>query len=326
MSIKHIFEYILIALIVGGPHAPIDLGAASVVHAESGLPQAAVVSQTRAPERAPRTLPVIEDRYAWPKLTDENTRGMVVTAASALLVDRDNGKVLFAKNADDPRSLASITKLVSVLVLLDTGVDFGRRVTITDADQGTGEGTVFKVGDVVSAHDLFFASLIASANDGVRALVRSTGLTSDAFADRMNTKARALGMTNAHFVEPTGLDSANRGTARDVVMLLRAAHEKSLIRDVTRMAGGTITVNGVLKNIKSTDLLLLSFLNENPYSIAVGKTGSLDAAGYCLGLLVEHEGNGVYAVVLGSTDHFSRFSDAKALVYWAFNKWQWKPF
>lgn len=319
---KHLFEYILIVLVVGGPQAPFDIPA-SVVHAESRLPNVAYANQTRAPEREPRRLPLIEDRYAWPKLIDSDTRGMVVSAESTIVVDRESGKVLFAKNADLTRPLASITKLMSALVLIDASFDPTTLLEITAEDRGTGEGSVFKMGDRVSARDLFVASLVPSANDAVRALRRATGLTEEAFVSRMNERSRTMGMVGAHFVEPTGLDPTNRGTARDVVSLLRAAYEEPRIRETTQIKRTAITVSGVGKNIKSTNLLLDGFLNEEPYAIAVGKTGSLDAAGFCLGVLVEHDGHGVYAVVLGSTDHFSRFSDIKALVHWAFTKWQW---
>lgn len=321
---KHLFEYILIALLVGGPQAPIEVGAVSAVEARSRLPQVSLANQTRAPVREPARLPIIGDRYEWPKLIDTDTNGMIVSAHAAIVVDQKSGKTLFAKNADEARPLASITKLMSALIFLETGFDDAALLEITAEDRGTGEGAVFKVGDTVSARDLFVASLVSSANDAVRALRRATGLTEEAFVVRMNERAREWGMVGAHFVETTGLDSANRATARDVVSLLRAAYAQPRIRETTRIARTSVMVSTVQKNIKSTNVLLDSFLNEEPYGIAIGKTGSLDAAGFCLGVLVERDDHGVYAVVLGSADHFSRFSDIKALVHWAFTKWQWK--
>ncbi|MBI4133005.1 D-alanyl-D-alanine carboxypeptidase [Candidatus Uhrbacteria bacterium] len=321
---KHLIELLLVSLVIGSVSAGVppgdarrDLGRRLPQIADAHLPRQ-IASETV------RLLPVAADRVAGPVLGDGASLGVKVTAASALVVDRDTGNVLFEKNADEVRPIASITKLMTALVFLETHPDPDRIIVIEEADQTPADGAIFRVGDRVTVRDLLFATLVGSANDAARALARASYLEKDEFVQRMNLFARDLGLEHTRFVEPTGLDPRNVSTARELAELVRAASAQSQIGEAARVP--VYHIPGSTKRaaeIRSTNMLLGSFLNVDPYRIAVAKTGSLDEAGFCMAISVEHGAHGVITVVLGSTNHFSRFEDIKALVYWTFTKWQW---
>ncbi len=320
---KHLIEILLVSLVVGSVGGPADSGEVrrNIIRrlpaiATAELPRSAV-------EEVARLLPRAEDRNAWPVLRDPRSLGVAITAASAIVVDRDNGKVLFEKNADELRPIASITKLMTALVFLEATPNLEATITIEATDQTPPDGTLFEIGDRLTVRDALFTSLVGSANDAARALVRSSGLASDEFVRRMNAKARTLGMNETRFVEPTGIDPKNISTARELTHLLRAAREISLVREATQLPIYEVRVGREIRRVRSTDLLLSSFLAEAPYEFVVGKTGSLDEAGFCLAVSVDRGEHGVIVVSLGSTDHFSRFADVKALAYWALTTWRW---
>lgn len=322
--LKPLIEFVLLAVMVGTAQGSATVPREVQDQTLRRLPVVVRATASRAPTLPSAGLPPVGDRRAWPKLSDPTSLGVLVTAGSAIVIDRTNGKVLFEKDADRVRPIASITKLMAALVFLEGAPDLSSFVTITEQDIGDGVSTVFALGDTVTLRDLFSAALIGSANDAARALVRSTDLDEPTFARLMNAKARALGMTNTRFMESTGLSPENVSTARELTVLVRAASEVPLISETVRES--VYRANGSAKKsqfVKNTNLLLDGFLNKPPYKIALGKTGSLNEAGYCFVASVDEDNHGVIAVALGSETHFSRFEDMKALVYWALSKWQW---
>lgn len=322
--LKPLIEFVLLAVMVGTVHGSATVPREVQDQALRRLPIIAEAVVSRVPTLPSAGLPPIGDRNAWPKISDPASLGVLVTAGSAIVVDRANGKVLFEKDADRVRPIASITKLMAALVFLEDAPDLSGFVTITEHDIGDGVSTVFALGNKVTLRDLLSAALIGSANDAVRALVRSLDIDEPTFARLMNAKARALGMTNTRFVESTGLSPENVSTARELTALVRAAREAPLISEITRESVYR-TNGGAQKSqfVRNTNLLLDGFLNKPPYKIALAKTGSLNEAGYCFALSVDEDNHGVIAIVLGSETHFSRFEDMKALVYWTLSKWQW---
>lgn len=319
---KPLIELLLITLLVGNlpgeaKTAPISARTLDQISVAQNL-----VAQTAIPRRERPSLPVAEDRLAWPKLADSRSLGVEVSAASAIVVDRDNGKVLFEKDADTIRPIASLTKLMTALVAFDAKMDLNKKIVIVAADQKPAEGNILKIGDSLTIRDLFLAALVVSGNDAARALARATGLPAEEFASRMNIKARELGMKHSHFVEPTGLDARNVSTARDLTRLLSTLQENEIIREAAQTKNYRLP--SVKKWLPNTDLLISSFLNASPFRIALSKTGTTTEAGYNLAMLVEKGNNGVIAIALASNNHFARFDDVKALAYWAFTKWSWK--
>jgi len=143
--------------------------------------------------------------------------------------------------------------------------------------------------------------------------------------ERMNQKAKELNLPSLYFVEPMGLDPGNKGSAADVAALITIVLRREEIRDILDDPSADIkTADGRQYIIKSTNLLLPTYLNKTPYKITGAKTGSLPEAGFCMAQVTRNaDGNEVVAVLLGSDNHFSRYNDIKALTGWAFESFTW---
>jgi serine-type D-Ala-D-Ala endopeptidase (penicillin-binding protein 7) len=267
-------------------------------------------------------------KYAAPAVVPEKKRpeslGMEITAKAGLVMDVDSGEVLFEKNGYTAYPIASLTKLMTAMTFLDHHPNLDEQVTVTPDDM-KGEGkSVFFPNERMTKRELLQALLVGSVNAAGNALARSTG-DEKAFVEAMNVKARALGLREAFFADPTGLDRQNRASAREVAIIMKAALEYPEIRETTGLSKIEIKSRIGQKPylIKSTNLLLSSFLNKTPYRIVAAKTGSLPEAGFCFAQATEQGSRRVITVVLGSENHFDRFQDAKALTFWAFDTFQW---
>lgn len=250
--------------------------------------------------------------------------GVDVSAKAYIVLDVKSGKVLAEKNADAPYPVASLTKLVTAMTVLDARPDFNRLIDMNASDRGRIGRIQVPLDERFSEGELMSYMLVASSNEAAHALMRSHG--NQEFIEAMNRKAQEIGMAHARFYDPSGLDPRNAASARDVAMAMRAALEYPEIRERTKRS--SFKAVGRLKNtpvlLKSTNLLLGSDLNREPYSIVAGKTGSLDEAGFCFAQTVsDADGHEVIAVVLGADTHFSRFQDVKSLTYWAYANYDW---
>jgi D-alanyl-D-alanine carboxypeptidase len=260
---------------------------------------------------------------AAPRKKDEGRFGIETSANSAVVIDWASGATLFEKNAASPASIASITKLVTALAVLDLNPNWGGDVVMIAADERYGEASVLRPGDKVKVRDLFSMSLIASSNNATAALARSTGLTEDEFIDKMNAVAKSIGMTESNFVEPTGLDSGNRASARDVALLIRRALSETDIQGTLKSREYRLIDDEAGRKVRNTDQLLGGFLDQPPYSFLGGKTGYIREAGYCFGAGAEMDGHRVVAVVLGTPGREDRFREAKNLIFWTFDAYEW---
>lgn len=260
-----------------------------------------------------------------PVKKDPNRLGVVTTAAAAYVADWNTGTVLYEKNADTPQPIASITKLMTALVVLGSNPDWGKQIEVLPNDEPPGGAAYLIPGEVVTVRDLFNLSLVASSNGATVALARSTGLSPEDFAKRMNETAASIGMTDSSFVEPVGLNSDDSASARDVSRLVRAALSHPEIHDaVVQKEYHLTTKSGSQRTVRSTDELLGSFLDKPPYAFLGGKTGYIQEAGYCFGAAAQNaQGNGVVAVVLGADTKELRFKEVKSLMYWAFDAYSW---
>ncbi|HBW73653.1 MAG: Peptidase S11 D-alanyl-D-alanine carboxypeptidase 1 [Candidatus Magasanikbacteria bacterium GW2011_GWA2_45_39] len=270
--------------------------------------------------------PVSPERET-PHLVGPSSFQKEITAQSALVIDSASNAVLFKKNIDEVRPIGSITKLITALTVIDLKPNWNELVTIESKD-GTQGPLVVQTGDVVSIGDLLRVGLVASSNNAISALTRSTGLTREDFVVRMNEKAAALGLSASHFVEPTGLDKENKSTASDVARLVSAAFAEEEIRRITSMTSYKFRVRNTnkMRVARSTDLLLSTsgFARTAIARVVGGKTGFIDEAGYCFAM--EAEGTKkqrLIVVVLGSHDHWSRFAEAADLAAWAFKNFEW---
>jgi D-alanyl-D-alanine carboxypeptidase len=260
-----------------------------------------------------------------PVKKDVNRLGVVTTASSAYVADWKTGAVLFEKNADVPQPIASITKLMTAMVVLGTNPDWGKQVAVLPGDEPPGGVSYLIPGETVTVRDLFNLSLVASSNGATVALARSSGLSEEDFAKRMNETAASIGMTDSSFVEPVGLNSGDSASARDVSRLVRTALSHQEIHDaVVQKEYHLTTKSGAQRTVRSTDELLGSFLDKPPYAFLGGKTGFIQEAGYCFGAAAQNaDGNGVVAVVLGADSKELRFKEVKSLMYWAFDAYSW---
>ncbi len=263
---------------------------------------------------------LLEESKIIPHKIDNNSWGVKITAQAAAVMDKNTDLVLWQKNADQVRSLASITKLMTVMVFLDHNPGWDQLVTMEQQDETSEIQPNILRGEVATVRDLFNVTLVASDNNTARALARSTGLSQDEFVKEMNKKALALNMSQSNFVEPTGLDAANQATALDVLKLGKAAFSKNEIQKAVIQKNYTlVTQDGRNKKVLSTNNLLKSYLD-----VRAGKTGYIEAAGYCLLVEVASEaGQDILTVVLGSATHEDRFQDAKILSGWVFENYKW---
>lgn len=237
---------------------------------------------------------------------------VTVAAQAAYIEDFAARNVLYAKNADQARPIASLTKLMTAYIIIrDRQPD--DIVTITEAVtsvQGGANASINLVpGDQILMRDLLAAALIPSANDAAVALAVWHSGSTDAFANEMNRTARELNLKTANFSNPSGLDpSDNRMSAQDLGLLTHYALGKPLIRQtVARATGGFTSVKGRPYAFTSTNQLL------SQKGIVGVKTGFTEAAGQCLITLTERDGRELLSVVLGSPD---RFNESRSMINW----------
>ncbi len=286
--------------------------------------------QAFEPSRPPLVggLPVaryVVPQAAVPVKKEAGRLGVELTARAAVAIDAKSGHMLFEKDADRPYPVASLTKIITAMVLLDQKPRLEEKVTLTTADRGRVGRTFVDLQDAFTRKELLQIMLIASSNEAAHALAR-TSVGMDAFVAAMNAKARELGMVHATFHDPSGLDPRNAASAKDMAIAIRAALNYPLLQSITPIQ--TLVVRGRATGrsytLKSTNLLLGSALNKDPYKIMAGKTGSLEEAGFCFAQVTRNkEGDEVIAVVLGSDSHFSRFQDVKSMTYWAYDAFLW---
>ena len=256
--------------------------------------------------------------------------GPKLTAESAIVVDLDEGKVLFTKNPDRVLPIASITKLMTSLVFLENNNrKWDEKILVQPEDMvinlknaGIVEpaGLDIHSGQSLTLKDIFYATLIRSANDATKILSRLIDLSEDkSFVDLMNEKALLLGMNNTHFADATGLNDQNRSTVEDLVKLVLAAMKKDEIRQVLKIKYYDISIYAAdgqkfYQRIWNTDKLLESFIN-----LKGAKTGYLEESGYCFASLSNYQDRQLVVVILNATSDKDRFQEVKSLVWWAIN-------
>ncbi len=235
-----------------------------------------------------------------------------VTAKAAMVIDAITGQPLLAKNADDKRAVASTQKLMTALLICEAG-NLDRLATASAYDEAAEPTKIYlKPGADYARRDLLRALLMKSANDTARCLARNHAGTEDAFALLMNQRAVALGMTNSHFLNASGLPAPQYSTAHDMALLARAAYNQPVIRGIVVNAQSTFThPDGRTVKLYSTNHLV----GNDPYCNGM-KTGYTEAAGKCLICSGAHQGRAVIVVLLGDgADKI--WNEAKALLHWA---------
>jgi len=235
-------------------------------------------------------------------------------SAAAIIQDQETGEILYGKNANTVAPIASITKLMTAMVVLDAGLDLNETITISDEDTDALRGTRsrLKPGASLSRDELLRVALMASENRAAAALGRSYPGGIEAFTRAMNHKAQMLGMSDSHFGDATGLSSANVSSAEDLVKLVRAAHQYELIRSYTTLTGHEVHVAGRPLAYRNTNRLVAS----GRWNIGLSKTGFTNDAGRCLVLQAKLAERQVIIVLLDSWGKLSRIGDANRIRTW----------
>ena len=245
------------------------------------------------------------------------------SAKTMIVKDKKTGAVLFRKNEYEKRPIASITKLMSALVVLEKKPDWLATTTVVGADS---LDTHMYAGDVFTLEDLWQASLVGSSNKAILTLSQALGWPPEAFIERMNTKALELGMTDAYFADTTGLSEENVASASDIAILLKEALENKKIQETLLTKEITLYSAERKKShhIWNTNRLLLGWVPQNFYEIVGGKTGYIVASGYNFAMQVgDSAGHKITVVVLGADTNEARFTEAKEVGEWVFANYTW---
>jgi D-alanyl-D-alanine endopeptidase (penicillin-binding protein 7) len=243
------------------------------------------------------------------KSTKRNIR-LRYGSRAALVVDARTGKILFEKDSGRQRSIASLTKLMTAIIFLETDPDLSTKVKVARSDLSGSGRTQLRRNEKVRLRDLLYHSLMSSDNAATKTLVRISGISSQEFLKRMNRKASVLGLHQTRFVGFTGLNSGNVSSAADMAQLLRFSLNYPMIKRITSKPEYSYRSNVRAHRLVNTNRLL----TYSKMDIRGGKTGYIRKAGWCLVTWVRYNGLDVITVVLGAPSNPARFAEAKQLL------------
>ncbi len=249
----------------------------------------------------------------------------ILKSSAAVVIDLQDGRTLYAKNIKTVVPIASITKLMTAMVVLDAGLRTDEAIVVDGADLDFLKNTHSRltVGTTLSRGDMMRLALMSSENRAASALGRNYPGGSDAFVAAMNRKAVELGMWNTRFVDPTGLSSDNVSTAEDLVKLVKGAYQYSTIREFTTTPAHEVaTLTGRSLQFRNSNGLV-----KNPaWEIGLSKTGYISEAGRCLVMQAMIAARPVVIVLLDSAGRHSRIGDANRLKKWMETHTGYRPF
>ncbi|MDX2418951.1 MAG: serine hydrolase, partial [Xanthomonadales bacterium] len=235
--------------------------------------------------------------------------------ASALVIKYE-GEVIYCKDIDTFRPIASITKLMTAMVILDSGLDLDEKITVTKEDRDLVQltGSRLEYGATLSRREMILLAIMSSENRAATALGRNFPGGKTAFVAAMNKKAVNLGMTDSHFADPAGLHIENQSTARDLIKMVTAAQAYPLIKKAsttTRIEVRPYKKRGPLVYGNTNRLL-----KNKSWDIALSKTGYINESGRCLVMQATIEGERVSIVLLNSFGKLTPFGDSNRLRQW----------
>ena len=236
-------------------------------------------------------------------------------SSAALVIDQDAGSALYGKNVDEVMPIASITKLMTAMVVMDAGLPLTEQIVISEADKDLIKGTRsrLRIGTPLTRRELLQLALMASENRAAEALTRVYPGSTTAFVAAMNHKAVELGMWRTRFVDGTGLSSDNVSTAQDLTKMVAAAYAYPLIRDFTTNTKMTVRLaNGQPMDYRNSNRLVSS----QTWEIGLSKTGYISEAGRCLVMQAKIAGKPVIIVLLDSWGKLTRIGDANRIKRW----------
>ena len=255
-----------------------------------------------------------------PQRINKNNLGLKISPKPAIIVDKNSSQILWSKNPDEKRSIASITKLMTVLVFLSTTPDLKKEIALTADDITSGSKLNVFLGEKIHLENLLNLALVNSDNNATLALVRATGFSEQEFVKKMNDVANKNNLNQTFFSDPIGLANGNVSTAIETARLLALASNNELIKKILAQKNYSFTsLSGRAHSVKSTNSLLNSYLD-----VIMGKTGYTEDALYCFTSLIKLKNNAeVITVVLGASSNEARFQDTKVMAEWVQNNYQW---
>jgi D-alanyl-D-alanine endopeptidase (penicillin-binding protein 7) len=296
--------------------------AAGAAASAPAKPSATARARARAARiRAARSAKALAEAKT-PRFRTDDAGNVVpdIRAAAAIIYDPATGKVLYEENSQDERSIASITKVMTAIVFLETATDLNQEVQIVRADTLRASTTYLRTNDRVRLSDLLHLLLIPSDNAAARALARLSPLGYDGFIARMNQKADDLGLDHTAYTDPSGLYADNISSAYDMARLISYASEDDRIGPIMRTPEYSFrTVQAPrraprLITVRNTNQIL----RNGDMDVLGGKTGFISKAGYCLATLLKMPSGGpsLAVVVLGATSNLGRFWETRHLMTW----------
>lgn len=251
-----------------------------------------------------------------PNAGDGLPPGLALRSRAALVVDETTHQVLASRNADQVQPIASITKLMTAVVVLQQHAPLDAEIEISEADVDTLRHThsLLRVGTRYTRRDLLLLALMASENRAAAALGRTMPEGREAFLQEMNATAQALGMQHTHYEDTSGLNGANQSTASDLARLVRFAATLPEIHQFTTTAEASVGALGARHSytFRNTNLLV----RHGVWDVVVSKTGFINESGQCLVMQAIIEGHPVTMVLLDSRGRLSRISDAQRVRQW----------
>ena len=273
-------------------------------------------TKTVSKQRRAKKVAVIPERPSFGQLAGlRNTEAdLELKSSVALVMDQQTNEILLSKNPDAVLPIASITKLMTALVVAEAKLPLDETLTITQEDVDTEKGSRsrLRVGTQLSREEMLHLALMSSENRAAHALGRHYPGGLGAFVEAMNAKAALLGMTDTHYVEPTGLSSKNQSSAKDLATLVKAAHEHQIIRELSTSPEYSVAVGKREMQFRTTNALV-----RNPtWEIGLQKTGYISEAGRCLVMQATLAGRQLIMVFLDSAGKYSRLGDAERVRRW----------
>ena len=277
------------------------------------------VLKTKAVRKRAVLKPVVAQKPSFGQLAGlhEMQDVLALKSSVAFVMDQDTKEVLFRKNELAVLPIASITKLMTGLLVSEANLSMSEMVTITqnDVDTEKGSSSRLRVGTELSRGELLHLALMSSENRAAHALGRSYPGGLAYFVQLMNQKAKLMGMRDTRFVEPTGLSSKNQSSARDLATLVNVAHADPLLRELSTSIGYEVDVGNKTLQYKNTNRLVKS----PDWDIGLQKTGYISEAGQCLVMQARVAGRQLIMVFLDSAGKLSRIADAERVRRWVEN-------
>tara|TARA_B110000977_G_scaffold35892_1_gene48008 strand:+ start:6866 stop:7885 length:1020 start_codon:yes stop_codon:yes gene_type:complete len=232
----------------------------------------------------------------------------------ALVIDQDTHEVLFSKNDEAILPIASLTKLMTGLIINDADLNMSEKIVITraDVDRIKGSSSRLRLGTKLTRGQALHLSLMSSENRAAHALARTFPGGEVAFVANMNAKASLLGMTDTKYVEPTGLSSQNKSSARDLAILVSVAHDRPLLRELSTAESASVRSGRRRIEYRNSN----SLVRSDDWNIGLQKTGYIREAGRCLVMQTSVAGRNLIMVFLDSKGKYTRVADARRARRW----------